>query len=1049
MSRCWLRRRSSPRVVTSWGRIETCFVVLFVCTLAAAAPSLRADEPLAQLPELADAMERGGRAAAVAKPAGEEKLSAGPTPQWIWGPQAQRNYFARAEFAGGTKSAVLRVSCDNVFTLWVNGQKVAAGDNWQEPATVDIQKYVKPGPNELVAELGNQGGIAAFLLKLALVAPTGETKYVVSDASWKISEKKDGAGPVETKVLGPLGQGPWGDVFNAPTLAGGPRGVFQVPAGFQVERLLTVPKETHGSWVNLAVDPQGRLITSDQEGKGLFRVTPSPLGSQMPTKVEKLAVNMSGAQGLLFAFDSLYVCANGGPGSGLYRLRDTDGDDQFDEVKKLFALRGGGEHGPHGLALSPDGKSIYLACGNHTDPPAKIDASRIPTNWGEDHLLPRQWDANGHATGRMAPGGWIAKTDPEGKSIEIVSVGYRNEFDLAFNADGELFSYDSDMEWDLGMPWYRPTRATHSVSGSEFGWRSGTGKWPAYYVDSLPPLTDIGPGSPVGVTFGYGAKFPAKYQKALYLCDWTFGTMYALHLRPEGATYRAEKEEFISRTPLPLTDAVIGKDGAMYFTIGGRGVPTELFRVTYVGGESTAPAELRDAEGADLRDLRHRLEAFHTPGGDAKAAVELAVPQLKHPDRFIRYASRIALEHQPVDLWQEQVLSSSDPDTVLEGVVGLARQADKSLQPKLIAALERLDFAGLDVRRRLDLLRAWSLVFIRQGGPSPELAASIVQKFDPHFPTSNEWVDRELCQLLVYLQSPTVVAKTLELLDKPSTPPSSSETAELLARNPGYGGSIAKMLQNRADPQKLHYLFVLRNAKAGWTVDRRRQYFAALQGMTEKSGGASFQGFLRNMGNDAYELSTDSERLAVEAAGLRKPYVVPELPKPVGPGHDWALEELAALGPQLKGRNFENGKRTFAAVRCVICHRFAGEGGATGPDLTQTAGRFSYKEIAEAIIDPSKVVSDQYRSTVITTESGKAYNGRVVSETDADVTVLVDPEDATKIVRIPKGEIESRQVSGASMMPKDLLKTLNRDEVLDLFAYLLSRGNSRDPLFSK
>ena len=91
-------------------------------------------------------------------------------------------------------------------------------------------------------------------------------------------------------------------------------------------------------------------------------------------------------------------------------------------------------------------------------------------------------------------------------------------------------------------PWYRPTRAVHATSGSEFGWRSGTGKWPAYYVDSLPPMVNIGPGSPVGVTFGYGAKFPAKYQKALFLCDWTFGTIYALHLEPAGSTYKAVKD---------------------------------------------------------------------------------------------------------------------------------------------------------------------------------------------------------------------------------------------------------------------------------------------------------------------------------------------------------------------------------------------------------------------------------------------------------------------------------------------------------------------------
>ena len=78
--------------------------------------------------------------------------------------------------------------------------------------------------------------------------------------------------------------------------------------------------------------------------------------------------------------------------------------------------------------------------GNHTPPPQKLDASRIPTNWAEDLLLPRQWDANGHAAGIYAPGGWIAKTDPDGKTWEMFSIGYRNCYDIAFNADGELFT---------------------------------------------------------------------------------------------------------------------------------------------------------------------------------------------------------------------------------------------------------------------------------------------------------------------------------------------------------------------------------------------------------------------------------------------------------------------------------------------------------------------------------------------------------------------------------------------------------------------------------
>ncbi len=353
-----------------------------------------------------------------------------------------------------------------------------------------------------------------------------------------------------------------------------------------------------------------------------MRITPGRVGTDEETKVEKIPAKITAAQGLLWHNGMLYVVCNGGPGSGLYRVTSSKNNDVLDKVEKLKALPGGGEHGPHAVRLGPDGKSLYVICGNHTQPPQPLDSSRVPKNWSEDHLLPRQWDANGHARGILAPGGYVAKTDFEGKTWEMFTTGYRNPFDFAFNADGEMFVYDADMEWDMGMPWYRPTRVNHATSGSEFGWRSGTGKWPGYYVDSLPAMIDLGPGSPTGVEFGYGAKFPAKNQKALFGCDWTFGTIYALHLTPDGATYKATKEEFLSRTPLPLTDIVINQaDGAMYFVIGGRGAQSELFRVTYVGKESTEKVEYKDQREAAERETRKKLEAFHVPANDPEKAV--------------------------------------------------------------------------------------------------------------------------------------------------------------------------------------------------------------------------------------------------------------------------------------------------------------------------------------------------------------------------------------------------------------------------------------------
>jgi len=985
-------------------------------------------------------------------PAGK-KLLAGPAPQWIWGsqqPAGEDRFVFRKQFEAAGNSAELIATCDNRMTVWLNGASVAQSTSWEVPVQADVSKQLREGENEMVVLAHNHGSAAGFVLKLAVTSEEGKTQYVVTDDSWQAARKKDAEKWSEVAVLGKMGVGPWGDVFREPKVQGlarSDRNVFHVPPGFQVEELFTVPKDKLGSWVSIAFDEKGRLIASDQGGKGLCRVTPPPIGSEEPTRVEHLDVKITSAQGLLAAFGSLYVSVNGGPGSGLYRVRDTDGDDQYDQVEKLKALRGGGEHGPHALRLSPDGKSILVIAGNHTDLP-KFDASRVPPVWGEDLLLPRQWDARGHARGKLAPGGWICKTDPEGKSWEVRSIGYRNPYDMDFNADGELFAYDADMEWDMGTSWYRPTRLCHATSGSEFGWRSGTGKWPTYYADSLPPVVDIGPGSPVGVTFGYGTKFPAKYQKALYLLDWTFGTIYAIHLKPDGASYSGVREEFVSRTPLPLTDAAVGPDGALYFTIGGRGTQSALFRVTYVGDESTEPADAGNEEGAESRSVRRRLEALHGKHNADPAKLDFIWEHLGREDRFIRFAARTALEFIDTSKWSSRALAEEDPQTLITAVVALARQGEKPLEPQVLAALGRLDVGKLDHMQQLELLRAYALTFIRMGAPNQATAMKIAQKLDPYYPAESDALNRELSRVLVYLNSPTVITKTLKLM-KEAPEPSPQAMSELLARNPGYGGTIAKMLANYPALQKVHYALVLRNMRYGWTLEQRREYFRMLDELQQRSGGASYKGFIGNIRKEAIENLSPAEKKALAAETLSPPPKATELPKPKGPGQKWTLEDLLALTEDgLARRSFEGGKRAYAASRCIVCHRFGGEGGATGPDLTNLAGRFSYKDLAESLVHPSKVISDQYRATQILTSGGKVITGRVVNDDGKKLTVMADPEDATKIVEIPKSEIEEQQPSKVSLMPKDLLNPLGKEEVLDLLAYLLSRGNPRDRMFA-
>jgi putative heme-binding domain-containing protein len=860
---------------------------------------------------------------------------------------------------------------------------------------------------------------------------------------------------------------------------------FDVPAGFRVERLFVVPKDELGSWVALATDPEGRLIASDQGDKGLVRITPAPLDGSKPTVVERIPAAITGAQGLLWAFDALYVVCNGGPGSGLYRVTDSDGDDSLDRVEKLREFKGGGEHGPHNILLSPDGKRLFVICGNHTKVPFEMKdvtepqtmgglrtsqrrveigadgASRLPANWDEDLVLARMWDGNGHAAGVLAPGGYVASTDPEGREWEIWSAGYRNPYDFGFNADGELFVYDADMEWDFGTPWYRPTRVNHATSASELGWRSGTGKWPASYPDSLPAIVDVGPGSPVGAVFGYGARFPAKYQKAFFICDWTFGTMYAIHLEPSGATYRGVKEEFVSRTPLPLTDVTIGGDGAMYFTVGGRGGQGELYRVTYAGDEPTAPVDASMPLHADLRRLRHDLETLHRPAADPAAAVAKAIPALSHQDRFIRYAARVALEHQPIDLWRERALAVADPLGRIGGAIAVARQAEPAARASVLAALDRIDPASLDTAGRIDLARAYELAMIRLGDPPAEAKARIAARLSPLFPSGSFDLDRELSSVLVAVRAPGIVAKLVGLLAAPTKSaaatnlaPSEDDLRRLIERNAGYGGAVRASLEKRGDLLQIHYAYALRtvNEKDAWTLDDRRGYHDWFARAREWAGGNSYRKFLLNIENESLAGLSENDKLALETLGARKPWTPPPLPKPEGPGRKWTVEEVLAAakdGLARGERDFGKGKRAFAAARCIVCHRFGEDGGATGPDLTQAAGRFQVKDLVEAILEPSKVVSDQYRGSVVQTADGRVVAGRIVRESADSIVVVTDPEDATKFTEIRRSDIEEIQPAQESLMPRGLVDTLNEEELLDLVAYTLSKNNPRDGRFQK
>jgi putative heme-binding domain-containing protein len=991
-----------------------------------------------------------------------------PRADWIWdatGTSSSKPIYLQKQFnvTGKVSSATLYSVCDNTVTVWVNGKLVGESGEWSTPIQKDVAKNLVPGVNTIAVKAANQGGPAGFTLKLVVKQQNTADLTILSDKQWKMTStlpngtwtgKDYDASKWAGKLVkvGTMGDSPWG----VPGKKG--RGQSTVNSSpetvddFAVELVYEVPKDTQGSWVSLTTGPDGKLIACDQGGKGAFWIQVNESDDGPSATVSPLAVNrpgtnsrLSGAQGLLWAYGALWFHQNGGH---LYRVTDSNGDGVLDQVDQVPSQRGGGEHGNHAVIKTEDNQGIYMAGGNHA-PLAELSRRRV-RSWEEDLLLTRMWDANGHARGKLAPGGWVTRLNPETLEQELVCIGFRNQYDISLNRFGDMFTYDADMEWDMGSPWYRPTRICQVVSGADYGWRSGTGKWPTYFEDSLPPVVEIGPGSPTGVVSGVGAAFPAKYQDALFALDWTFGTIYAIHMTPTGAGYQGTSEPFVTGSPLPVTDAVVGQDGLLYFTVGGRGAASGLYRVRYTGKQSTSKAdsELPPAV-AKARNARRRLETYHGVSlneQDSKAALDDAWPYLSSEDRFLRNAARVAVESQPVQFWADRVLKEDDPQAFITSAIALARVgADSEINISLqLLLLNELVKAKVESDSQLlGLLRAVSLTCMRLGAPEREQRAALLERFDGMLPHSNPDVNTELIRLLVYLRSPTVAAKAIQLIvDR--EPPVIPDWTELAGRNGGYGGTVKRILENHPPSREIGYALALRNLRTGWTIEDRRAFFEFLNEAGKASGGSSFPGFMRNIRDEALANCLDSERIALQDLTGENYDPVPdfEIKKLAGPGREWTLAEAKSKATGFKKASFENGRSVYFAANCGKCHRHNGLGGNVGPDLTSIPNKFDVNYVIDHIIDPSKVISDQYQASTVLTADGRTLSGLV---SEADEALIIYPSDPkAESITLAIEDVEAVRPSDVSQMPKGLIDGLNAEELRDLLAYLMSGGNSEN-----
>lgn len=841
---------------------------------------------------------------------------------------------------------------------------------------------------------------------------------------------------------------------------------FNTPKDFALEEIYHPSNHEQGSWVALAQGNDNTMFACDQYGK-LYQFKTPKIGEILNTSdVIPLDLEIGEAHGLLWAFNSLYVAVNKNwddeisddqeNGSGIYRITDANNDGKLDTVKMLLRLEGSGEHGPHSFTLSPDGKEIYFIAGNHTLIPERVKQnSRIPTNWGEDNLFTPYLDARGHANDIKAPGGWITKFNPDGSSFELISAGFRNPFDIAFNADGELFTYDADMEWDIGMPWYRPTRICHVTSGSEYGWRTGSGKWPAYYPDNLPAVHNLEQGSPTAVLSTSSLNFPQRYKNGLLVMDWSFGTVYFIDLIEKESSYEAKREEFLSGTPLPLTDMIAGNDGNLYFATGGRRLDSRLYRLRYTGKDTTVTSQV-NSNNTRERNLRKQIEEYHvtvSPEG-----TELAWEHLADKDRFMRYASRIALEHQPITSWLDDYKKEADYRKIIESSIALNHQGDKELQSLILKKLMTIPITTLDAELQMDLLRTYSLNFIRMGMPNMSEKQKLIKILSPLFPATESAVSKELAQILLYLEADGIVKKLVERLEYHTEQKTVTEGVKMLSneatmRSEEYGPLIRDVIAKMPPSEAIYYGMLLSNAKNGWNKDLRTRYFSWYFDVLGSKGGMSFKAYMENVRQRALSHVPEKERdYFQEISGVYSPTsAVADLPQPFGPGKNYTGENMGDVvwgGLDNYIGNIKAGKRAFASANCVLCHRMRGEGGAAGPDLTQAHTKFSTYDLMFAIYSPNDEISDQYANTLFHLKDDAKLAGRIKSEAGDSIVIMPNPFNESYTVSIAKSAILKKELSPVSPMPPALLNRLNEQEVVDLFAYIIAGGDENHKIYT-
>lgn len=341
---------------------------------------------------------------------------------------------------------------------------------------------------------------------------------------------------------------------------------IRVPEGFVVE--LYADDELAHDIHSLTIDAKGRVVVS---GPGYVRILIDSDNDGKADRFQQFADRpATGSQGMFFLGNHL-LCSGD---EGLQIFRDENGDGVSDGAPQVFLkIAAGGEHHVHSIQKGPDGW-WYIVAGNFSGVNAAY--ATTPTSPLKNPVS-----------------GTLLRLRPDLSGGEIVADGFRNTYDFAFNGAGDFFTYDSDDERDISMPWYLPTQVFHILPMSNAGYVTPGLKHPPSYPDMPPVLAQFGRGSPTGVLCYQHHQFPAEYHGAIFAQDWTLGRILVVPLELSGAGWKSQPREFAvgqNQFGFAPTDMEVGPDGSLFVSVGGRGTRGSVFRIRATNSASATAA---------------------------------------------------------------------------------------------------------------------------------------------------------------------------------------------------------------------------------------------------------------------------------------------------------------------------------------------------------------------------------------------------------------------------------------------------------------------------